>query len=52
MDDKITITLAEYNKLKQDSETLRKLELYGVDNWQDYCTAINDEEGYFADMEK
>ena len=46
MDEIVTITKTEYEKLKKDSETLRKLKIYGVDNWEGYCDAINDSEGW------
>ena len=42
----IEITEKEYNQLLQDSETLNRLIVYGVDNWEGYCDAINDSEGW------
>ena len=42
----IEITVKEYNHLLQASETLNRLIVYGVDNWEGYCDAINDSEGW------
>ncbi len=44
----ITISKDEYLSLKVDSERLRRLENGGVDNWDNYEDALNeneDEEG-------
>ena len=45
----IEITEKEYNELLKRSETLYRLEVYGVDNWDGYCDAINDSEGFAAE---
>ena len=42
----IEITEKEYAQLLKDSETLHRLEVYGVDNWVGYGDAINDSEGW------
>lgn len=46
MDETITITKKEYEELKEAADILRKLRIYGVDNWEGYCDAINDSEGW------
>lgn len=40
-DAKVTITVREYNSLVEDSETLARLEAYGVDNWEGYGDALS-----------
>lgn len=42
----IEITEKEYNELLERSKILCRLEAYGVDNWDGYCDAINDSEGF------
>ena len=42
--DKITIPLKEYQSLKADSEELSRLYAAGVDNWEGYSEAQEDEE--------
>jgi len=37
----ITITLAEYNSLKESESWLQCLENAGVDNWEGYCFACD-----------
>lgn len=44
----VTITKAEYDKLKADSESLHRLEVYGVDNWMCYYTALTDADNLFC----
>ena len=53
MDDKKMVTISEerYKELLEKEETLDKLEAYGVDNWEGYCDAMNDSEGYFNEDE-
>lgn len=41
MDNTITITLAEYERLTYDSEKLDCLEACGVDNWAGYSDAMD-----------
>lgn len=38
----VTITLDEYNELKDDSKFLYHLMIYGVDNWSGYQYAQED----------
>ena len=40
----ITITVPEYNKLKADQQKLNNLEAAGVDNWEGYSFAFEDDE--------
>jgi hypothetical protein len=40
----ITITIKEYNKLKERDKFLSKLEAAGVDNWEGYGGWDTDEE--------
>ncbi len=40
----ITITEDEYIRLKVDSETLRRLEVGGVDNWEWYGESLNQDD--------
>lgn len=48
----IEISLEEYIRLKQDSETLNLLECGGVDNWSWYGESLNpDGEDYNEIME-
>lgn len=49
MEEMITISLKEYEDLKEDSLTLQKLESYGVDNWCGYGDALSDSEGIFEE---
>lgn len=40
MDDTVTIPRNEYDKLKEDSNTLAKLHAGGVDNWEWYSESL------------
>jgi hypothetical protein len=41
----VTITKKKYEKLLEDSRTLSRLYAAGVDNWEGYGLAFEDEEG-------
>jgi len=47
----ITITLAEYNSLKDAYFKLSCLEIGGVDNWEWYSESLKDG-GYYGDSEE
>lgn len=40
----VQITEKEYNKLKESDRILRALEAAGVDNWEGYSSAFQDED--------
>ena len=42
MEETVTIPKREYESLKEDASFLRKLESYGVDNWDGYDLACED----------
>lgn len=42
----VTISRADFDSLKEDAETLRKLENAGVDNWTWYGEALNHPEDF------
>lgn len=44
MVDEVILTLKEYRSLLRDSQTLSRLEGAGVDNWEGYHLAFDDEE--------
>jgi hypothetical protein len=44
--DTVTIPRAEYDSLKNDEETLCRLNNAGVDNWEWYSEAIHHPESY------
>lgn len=43
-DEMITIPYSEYESLKEDAAFLRRLEAAGVDNWEWYHLAFDDED--------
>lgn len=45
------ISEEEYRELLKDSKTLEVLREYGVDNWDGYEDAINENEDYINDCE-
>lgn len=45
------ISEEEYKELIRDSKTLEMLKDYGVDNWDGYEDAINDNEDYINDFD-
>lgn len=48
----VVLSKVYYESLLEDSETLGKLEAYGVDNWSGYSDALNDSEGYLKEEEE
>lgn len=42
--DTVTISLSEYQGLLNAEETLERLRAAGVDNWEGYSAAIEDEQ--------
>lgn len=50
MDELVTITKADYERLKLDSKKLSALEAGGVDNWEWYSDSLRDA-GFFNDEE-
>lgn len=42
-DGTVTISRSEYDSLLDDSKTLSKLEAAGVDNWEGYSYAFEDD---------
>lgn len=42
----VTISRADFDNLKDDADTLRKLENAGVDNWTWYSEALNHPEDF------
>jgi hypothetical protein len=49
MEQTITISIKEYNDLKESQYLLESLQAYGVDNWEGYCDAM---EYYHENYEK
>jgi hypothetical protein len=47
----VTISVEEYESLKDDSFKLSCLKAGGVDNWPGYCDSLS-EGGYFEDEEE
>lgn len=41
MEEKVTITKKEYDKLKKDSQWLECLRATGVDNWEGFSYAVD-----------
>jgi hypothetical protein len=46
----VNLTMTDYRQLLKDAEKLRRLENYGVDNWQGYYDALNRDGDDFLDF--
>lgn len=44
MNETVTISKKEYDRLWEDSNLLTALKCHGVDNWEGYCDAVQEAE--------